>query len=225
MSEVIVIVGASEMHGTLPLYLKQLSEAGIDTHIHDCSDKPNINGGGNLEYRVRKFRDFALEFRDYQFMVISDAFDVTFYGTKADLIAKIPHGYLLHAAEKNCYPPECHKMPIPDAGPHRYANGGIVAGTPEAFLAWCKAAEQHPHYNPGALDQWFLNLLVAEGSPLGVIDSKTDLFYCLFGGYEELGFVNGLPQNDMYATRPQFLHANGKWTADEMFARHQRSLA
>jgi hypothetical protein len=222
-SDLLVILGATQVHGTMPLYLRQLEAAGIEYAVESCSDKPNINGGGNLGYRVKKFREWANRFSNYERLVISDAFDVTFYGSKEDVLAKIPMDRLIHAGEKNCYPADSQSLPVPDRGPWRYANGGLVAGTPEHFHHWCTYTERHPLYNPDCLDQYFLNLQISEG--VGCLpDYKTELFFCLYGGYEELEFERGLPVNRLYGTKPNFLHANGKWTADEMFAKYERSL-
>lgn len=222
-SDLLVIMGATQEHGTMRLYMSQLAAAGIEYRVEDGSDKPNANSGGNLGYRVNKFRELANRYSDCERLVISDAFDVTFYGTKEDVISKIPMDKLLHAGEKNCYPPEACSLPIPDRGPHRYANGGLVAGTPENFLHWCCYTERHPLYNPECLDQYFLNLEVSE--EVGCIpDYRTELFFCLYGGYQELEFEKGIPVNTMYGTHPQFLHANGKWTTEDMFEKYRRSL-
>jgi len=65
---------------------------------------------------------------------------------------------------------------------------------------------------------------VAEGSDLARIDSQTSLFFCLYGGYNELEFNQGIPINLLYETHPQFVHSNGGWPADAMMGRRQRSL-
>lgn len=223
--DLLVVMGATEIHGTLSLYTDQLRSANIEHTVIDCSDKPNINGGGSLGYRVHLFRKYAEHYHYYKLIIFSDAFDVTFYGKSAeDVTSRIPTGHLLHAAEKNCYPNPAIAAHISGDSPWRFANGGVVAGTPAAYLDWCDRAERHQAYNPHMLDQEFLNILVAEGSDLAVLDTKTTLYFCLFGGYDELQFVNGEPANSLYETAPLFLHANGQWTAEEMFDRHTRSL-
>lgn len=220
----IVLMGATQQRGTMPLYLSQLAAAGIEYAVVDCSDKPNINGGGNLGYRVKKFRELANQYSHYERLVMSDAFDVTFWSSKDEVINKIPMDRLIHAAEKNAYPPEVSSLPIPDVGsPHRYVNGGLVAGTPDNFLHWCTYTERHPLYSPDVLDQYFLNLEWSEG--VGCLpDYRTDLFFCLYGGYHELEFEHGKPLNAQFGTHPAWLHANGNWTAHDMFEKHRRSL-
>jgi hypothetical protein len=230
MKDLIVLMGASEHYGTMDLYLGQLDAAGIDRHVVDNANRPNQNGGGNLGYRVKIFRELAEQFMEYQFLIMTDAFDVTFYGKKSDVLKKLPKDHLLHGAEKNCYPDVAIAPFIRGTTPWKFANGGMVAGTPDMFIDWCGYAERHLQYDPNMLDQQFLNILVAEHekdvkfASRCVIDETTKLFYCLYGGYDELGFDNGLPVNTACCTFPNFLHANGKWTAHEMFARYERSL-
>lgn len=222
-NDLLVVMGATGMGGTMQTYIDQLTTAGIEHRVENCSDKPNLDGGGNLGYRVKKFRELANRYSDYERLVISDAFDVTFYGTKEDVLAKIPMDRLVHAGEKNCYPPEAISLPVPGVSPWRYANGGLVAGTPSCFLDWCAYTERHPQYNPECLDQYFLNLQISEG--VGCLpDDRTELFFCLYGGYDELDFENGLPVNTLYGTHPNFLHANGGWETRSMEYRRQRSL-
>lgn len=225
MNDLITIMGASKVHGTMDTYCRQLKQAEIETHVFNCSDMPNQNGGGNLRYRVQIFRRLAEQFSNYKKLIISDAFDVLFMGKKEYVLSKIPTDGLLHAAEKNCYPEECQSLQIPDRGPWRYANGGLVCGTPQSFLAWCDEAEKHPRYDPEVLDQRFLNELLAEESPLCRIDYKTEIFFCLYGGYDELDFTNGLPVNTKYCTFPSFIHSNGKWDASEMHCKLAKSLS
>ena len=220
----IVITGATEEHGTFPLYRQQLADAGIPLIVADISDKPNLNGGGNLGFRVDFFRRMAEMRHDEDFIIFSDAFDVTFYGDYESVRSRIPTTYLLHASEKNCYPDMSIAEKIQNPSPWRFANGGLVAGTPAQYMRWCYEAERHPRFNRLMLDQQFLNILVAEGSELCALDCRTELFFCIFGGYDELQFENGKPINTTYDTRPAFLHANGKWTAEEMFDRQRRSL-
>lgn len=222
-SDLIVLMGATEIRGTMPTYINQLQDAGIEYRVIDCSDKPNKDGGGNLGYRVRKFKELANQFSEYERLVITDSFDMTFWGSKQDVISKIPMDRLVHAAEKNCYPPDALSLAIPDNGKWKYANGGAVAGTPENFIHWCTYTERLPRYNPECLDQYELNYQLADGIGCG-LDSQTELFLCLYGGYEEIEFENGIPINTMYGTHPQFIHANGKWDTTEMFEKHKRSL-
>jgi hypothetical protein len=91
-------------------------------------------------------------------------------------------------------------------------------------------AERHPAYNPGMLDQQFLNILVAEDqrdvsrAPLCLLDDRSTLFFNLYGGCEELEFEKGKPVNTLCGTRPLFIHASGQWPVAETMAKYERSL-
>jgi hypothetical protein len=226
-SDLLVIMGASDLnHGTLPLYREQLAKAGIETLIVDVSDRPNLNGGGNLGYRVDVFRRWAAaHLESHRFLIFSDAFDVTCYASSVEeIISRIPTTHLLHAAEKNCYPDPSIASRIDGDSLWKFANGGLVAGTPAKFIEWCDSVVQYPFYNPAMLDQEFLNIMVANKMRHGIIDDRTNLFFCLYGGYGELDFVAGKPINMRYRTTPLFLHANGQWDTTEMFEKYKRSL-
>ena len=155
-------------------------------------------------------------------MMLSDAFDVTFYGTKGEVRDYCPDEGVMFAAEKNCYPDPGIRDRIQTPRPWAFANGGLFIGCPEEYLKWCEEMERHPSYEPRMNPQAMLNILVAENKLS--IDYETELFFCLFGGYDELRFDNGRPYNTVYGTWPCFLHANGKWPAADAFERHRLSL-
>jgi hypothetical protein len=224
-SNLIVVLGTTASGGFMPEYLKSLEQADIPYHIEDISMMPNLNGGGNLGWKVEFFRKTASMFSSYEFMIVSDAWDMMFFcRNKGEVLCRLPKDHVLFAAEKNCYPDAAIAPRIPDRGPWRFMNGGLSGGTPQSFLAWCDAAERHPLYVPSALDQWFTNELLAAEDPLIQIDYRTRLFFCLYGGYPELEFVNGMPVNTMYHTYPCWIHANGKWSTEELLEKYQRSL-
>lgn len=224
-SDLLVISGATCEHGTLPLYRQQLANAGIEHHVEALNAADVGGSGGNLAYKVRMLRDWAIRFRHHERLVFTDAFDVTFYGTKEDVIAKVPTDHVLWAAEKNCYPEPQIAHLISGNTPWRYANGGCLCGSPQSVIDWCNAAEAHRHYNPTGLDQSFYNHLLMDSDPLVRIDSRTELFFCLFLGYQELEFEKGVPVNTLCGTNPNFIHANGKWTPAEAFMKYERSMA
>ena len=222
--DLIVITGASCVRGTMELYFKQLTDAGIEFHCEDLSQLTLTGAGGNLEFKIKWIRKFAERFSDYERMIMTDAFDVTYWGSKENVVKKIPNDHVLWGAEKNCYPDSGLIERIHNPLPWKFANGGLLAGTPQAFTEWCSAAEHNHLYKPHMLDQEFLNLMLAEGSPLAKIDDQTKLFFCLYGGYDELDFASGLPINTKCCTFPNFIHANGQWNSAEMFAKYERSL-
>lgn len=215
MKDLLVVMGNStgELRGTMDQYHQQLESAGIDYHV-----EPLVidDSWATIGWKIRKIREVLSEHGDHEFIVFTDAFDVQFFGTKERVLRKIPRHGILIAAEKNCHPPECLTLDIPDAGPWKFANGGCLAGTPENILTWCSAIESHPLYQSEKIDQGFFNELLAEGSNLAPIDWRTELFFCLYGGYDELDFVDGIPMNTLYGTQPSFLHANGGWSTGLM---------
>ncbi len=207
MKDLLVTMGASEVRGYMAEYLGQLQDAGIETNIDKLGDFPNKNGGGTLGFQIKKERELAQRFSDYEKIVFTDAWDVLFYGTKADVICKIPDDYVLLGAERNCYP---DALPIAGDTPWRFTNGGLMAGSPKNILAWLDGLERHPLYRPDDINQRLYNLLLLQGSELVSIDSRTELFYCLILDNAELQFERGLPVNTLCGTHPNFIHANGK---------------
>jgi hypothetical protein len=213
--------------GTFALYAKQLDEAGID-YYHDIipyDQIPNMAGGGTLGFKVAVYRRLATTFMHYDRIVISDAFDVTFWGTKAEVLENIPAGVLC-AAERNCYPEREIADLIPGSTPWRFFNGGLIAADPSNLLLWLHLLEGHPEYEPNMLDQAFFNRLLARKSSLVTIDSNTNLFYCMWGEPDGwyLDFDKGHPVNTLLGTCPCFLHTNGHSDRAEVWAKRDRSL-
>lgn len=224
MNDLLVIIGCTSPQGMMPAYLESLGKAGIDVHVESGLDVENIAAGGSLRWLVDFYRAMATRFGHYQKLVFSDGFDVVFFGTKQDVLAKIPTDCVLLAGEKNCYPNAHLRDTFPGSTPWRFVNGGLSAGTPLSYLMWCDRVLSHPAYQPMYLNQEFCNLIAHSGSAWFRIDERTELFYCLFGGYAELEFENGLPVNTLCGTRPNFAHCNGKWSPAEMFCKYERSL-
>jgi hypothetical protein len=221
----IVITAASCEKGTLALYREQLLNAGIPFHVEDISSQHIPPLGGNSGIKTQSMIDLSTRFSDYQKIIFTDAFDMLFFGDKQSVLAKIPSDRVLWGAEKNCYPDQSIASLVPDRGPARFANGGLLAGTPAAMIDWATRLRERPSYHPNVLDQQYLNLYLAENNDLMcTIDHTSSLFFCLFGGYPELEFERGLPVNRMYDTHPNFCHANGHWSADEMWRKYEASL-
>ena len=213
--------------GTLALYLTQLDTAGIDSNVQSLPVMPMAEGGapGTLELFISVLRDIASEFSDYERIVATDGWDVTFYGSKEDVIRKIPMDRPLIGAAKECYPwGVAEREPREGETPWRYANGGLIAGTPAGFIRMADGMAAHCRYRPRFENQGMLNVLLAEGSDLFYHDTNTKLFFCLFDGYPELDFENGLPVNMLCGTHPQWIHANGRWNTAEMKAKLEASL-
>jgi hypothetical protein len=219
MKDILVSTAVSKVDGMLTENLRRLSSEGITVNLE------SIGGQAfGIGFKINLIRRLAKQFSDYEFLILSDGWDVMFYGTKQELMERIPRDRVLWAAEKNCWPYAELEKVIPDRGPWRFANGGLLAGTPQNFLSMCNLIEAHPRYDPQHIDQGFMDLLLAEGADFFAIDSMTHLFFCLFKGYDELQFHQGRPFNALHETWPLFIHANGHWPADEMFRKYEASL-
>lgn len=212
--------------GTLALYLSQLEAAGID---HACEPLTYFPAnGGSLAYKIEGLRSRVVRYLNYDNLIFTDGHDMQFFGTKEYVLSKIPDAGVLLGAERNCYP-EPQLAPVirlSNSLPLAFCNAGWLAGTPESFLAWLDAIEKHPAYDPNILDQAFFNRLLAAKDPLINIDDSTELCYCFFGEDQtvhDLQFdEQGLPINTLTLTTPAFLHANGKWPSDHIWARRKK---
>lgn len=191
-------------------YIGQLHAAHIHTHIDTIKDFDAANTLGEI---VKNYRRLVGQFSDYRSIVFTDAFDVLFYGTREQVIDKVPERGVLLGAERNCYPDPTLKDKMPGSTPWRFMNGGLLAGTPENILEWLEGIEGHPYYIPEMCNQAFFNLvrLNNQYSPVCPLDESTNLFYCLHSDIGELQFKNGLPVNTVTGTHPNFIHANGQW--------------
>jgi len=229
MTDLLVISAAtSDSGGTFPQYREQLAAAGVPLHVEHLDPAlgpPDATIGATLPH-IRRLAD---QFSSYSRLVMTDAFDVSFFGTKEDVIAKIPTDRVLWAAEKNCFTDPHMATPIaaryPERGPHFYANGGVLAGTPQMIYEWTERVERHHLYAPFFINQTFLNILLADGAEFMQVDWQTSLFFCLYSGYPELEFERGFPVNVTWRTHPNFIHASGAWPTAEMWEKHRRSLA
>jgi hypothetical protein len=234
MKDLIVFTGSSipasdPASGTLSLYLDQLAKAGIESYVRTMNpaDLDQCEGGamGTLANFISIMRETAQTFSNYERIVATDAWDVLFFGSKEDVIRKIPMDKCLIGAAKECYPwGLAAREPTSEDTVWMYANGGLLAGTPENIRKLVDTMEAHPSYRPRLENQGMENIMLAEKSDAFYHDSRTDLFFCLFDGYPELDFERSLPVNTLCGTRPQFIHSNGHWPTDEMWAKYKASL-
>lgn len=209
----IVVTSASEIRGTMQLYVRQLSAQGIEVCLVHPSEMDCEWQHGHIGRKIRIFRQYVERFKEHDAIIFSDAFDMTFWGTREELLNRIPTNYVLQSAERNFHPPDIgNRDDVPGNGPWKFANGGLAVGTPSAFTAWMDACERHPQYDPFMIDQaWMNKCLIEHYDCAWQIDSATNLVFCLYGGYDELEFSTGRPLNTLYGSRPLFLHANGSW--------------
>ena len=206
MKDLLVIVGtACGERGLMAQFRQQLADASIDVHVQTLTGFENT-----LAEQIREQRPLVKGFLDYEKIIFTDAFDVLFFGTKAEVLAKVPADHIVYAAERICWPEDSRAGKYAGTTPWRYANGGLSAGTSQNFLKWLDDIEHHPLYPSRAEDynQRLFNDLKFEQSPLMHLDETTELFYCMPGEKQELGFEDSRPVNRVCNTRPNFLHVN-----------------
>lgn len=217
MNDLIVVAGCTHREGFVNEYEQQLKLAGIELYLAPLQNLPAGANSITMERRIEYIRSMATRFRDYAKIIMTDAWDVLFYGDKEEVIAKIPDT-LIVSAERNCYP-EPHLVPrFESASPWKYANNGMLAGSPEYILNWLGWAEQMPDL--GILDQAWFNRRIAEDSACVVLDEKTDLFYVVSSTQEDgsLQMRHGIPYNSRFNTYPNFFHFSGKCPDDRFRA-------
>lgn len=232
MKDLIVITGSTlspddPRTGTLKLYLNQLEKAGIESYVKYLSKMPQAEGGapGTLEYFIGAIRELCQQFANYERLVLTDGWDVVFFGRKEDVLRKIPIDRCLIGAAKECYPWGVAAREPTDKDTNRlYANGGLIAGSPTSLLSLADAMEQHPKYRARFENQGMMNVMLAEGTDAFHYDNHTELFFTLYDGYPELDFEHGVPVNKLCGTNPHFLHSNGHWQTEEMWEKYKRSL-
>jgi hypothetical protein len=223
MKDLLVIMGASREAGTMKTYREQLTRAGIDSHIWQVLD---WDESSYLGFQCRKFIELARQFIfEYRLLIFTDAWDVTFFGKKDDVIRKIPLDRVLWGAERNCFPDQSLAAKMPGDTAWKFVNGGMMAGTPENVIEFFTQVSAQPGYNPNLLNQGFFNTLKYNHSPLIHTDDRTKLFYCLYGEKNELRFdSNGNPQNSSFDTQPNFIHANGNWPTASIWSRREQAM-
>lgn len=229
MSDELIVLTASTVgpnhpeSGTLALYLSQLEAAGIDHYCEPLTEFPS--NGGSLSYKVTNLRRRVVENLHYDKIVFTDGHDMQYFGRRDDLISKIPEAGVILGAERNCYPEPDIAHLIQTPRPFSFANGGWLAGTPESFLLWLDAIEQHARYSEGMLDQGWFNRRLADNDPLIMIDYHTALVYCTYGesgNIADLQWEDSIPINTLYGTHPNFIHCNGHWPSDHIYARRKK---
>lgn len=211
MEELQVVTFCTKPAGLLAQYQEQLQNAGMPLAIEPLREMPH--NVGNLEFKIKNFRE-ALEKYRAKRIVFSDAWDVLFYGTKDEVISKIPD--VLCAAERNCWPDAYLAEYFKGGTPWKFFNGGLMAGTRDGLLDWLERIEKHPQYQPKLIDQQWFNFRLMECDPIAPVDEYTRLFYCMILEQGELQFKNGRPANTLLGTAPNFIHFNGK-TDSTMF--------
>lgn len=221
--EFIVIMGASKPNKLMQLYLEQLQKAGIPHEAETISmGSPN---DGTLGRCVSDWRRLAARFSGYDRLILTDAWDVLCYASKEEIseaLSCFPPSPIF-AGEKNCYPEASLAASVPDRGPWRFVNAGMLTASPSELAAWCSLVEAHPAYDPSMLGQKWFNRRLAENSPLVEIDWMTYLFFCMYMDNGEMVISNGKPYNTVHDTFPKFQHWNGSWPYEPFLEKMEMS--
>jgi hypothetical protein len=222
MDDLIVATAVSKPWGLHEEYLKQLEKAGIDYYVHTYTEPLANNDLGDLGGQLKVMQALLDKVGHYKKIVMTDGWDVLYFGTKAATLRAIPDTHVLLAAESPYWPHD-------DGGwvgttPWRSINGGMLAGTPDSLYEWMRRVQTHFAYGPGDVNQFWLNKRLKEGADFIHLDSHTQLFYCMhkdggqhikpdgspwvseYNPYPALTFREGKPWNELCDTWPQFIH-------------------
>ena len=215
MQEIAVVVGISKRAGTFDKYEAQLQKAGIPLHIEPMAAEWANNNLGDLNLKIASLRRLLPKLRDYRKLILTDGWDMLFYGTREELIAKTLDDVLL-SAERVCWPePELAPRCFDTGTEWRYVNGGGMAGSHEALTAWTEALAAYAPEHGEFVDQRLLNRLRVQNSHLANIDSTTKLFYTMTRESGQLEVRDGRPYNRFTGEYPNFIHHCAKLLPDK----------
>ena len=223
MKEIIVATGASKCAGLMERYTRQLQKAEIPALIVTLPAVCANDNLGDLNQKIAFMRSTLLDLKGYRKIVFTDAWDVLFYGSADELIAKVPDNGVVLCAERVCWPEESMAAPFTAAGDWRYVNGGCLAGSYDALCEWVESLSVYCDDYGTYVDQLLLNRLRAVDSALTPIDSQTDLFYTVTQKIDveqqsvppDLVVKDGRPFNTLTGKFPNFIHFCAKRPADD----------
>lgn len=211
MKDLIVCSYATHRAGMLDEYESQLEAAGIDFHLEPVTLADGINSV-TARWKFEYMRRMCEQFSDYSRIVLTDAWDVLFFGAKENLMKNLPECFTV-STERNCWPEEQIAAGIIGDSLWRFCNAGMIAGSPEKILSWLRFMTE-PRVNLlGLGEQAWFNRLVAYDHFSIARDLHTEVFYTVSADKErgELQVdYKGWPWNSRYNTSPQFFHFSGK---------------
>lgn len=208
MKDVIVVSYATHRAGLLDEYEQQLKDAQIDFHLESVELADGINSvtaRWKFAFMLRMTKRFA----DYECIVFTDAWDVLFFGTRDDLMPKIPKVCAI-SAERDCWPEDDLAQQIAHHGPWRYCNAGMMGGSTQGIMAFVNGVSPFPELD--LMEQQWLNRRLVEGRCPWMVDCATSLFYTVSQYHEDgsLQIKDGKLWNSHFNSFPQFLHFSGK---------------
>jgi hypothetical protein len=214
VNDLMVIAECTGRLGLVDAYDRQLSDAGID---HSFDTVPFATSSFNMGARIRYWRNLAIRFSEYKIIIVTDAWDVLFFGTKQEVLDKCNVTRPIISAERNCFPGlefgyEDLTNSIMGSTPWKYCNPGMLVASPKDMLMWLDEAESFGELEKS--DQAWFNLRRSELSSIAVLDTTTNLFYVISyndGRLEDesLQIKDGRLWNSRCDTFPNFFHFAG----------------
>lgn len=208
----IVLICATSVEKTMPLYLRQLEQAGFEVRWGAPASPIGHKGQGWTGKLVWQ-REALSQLSAEEKVIISDGWDVVFQGDRAEVEEKFPPpGRILITGEKACSPDRDVQILYP-MGPTAwmFVNSGGIAGKAGDLRS---EMERGFTYGPARLledDQRFWTWLFLSGKVID-IDYQCRLFQSTFmqivGADLGVGW-DGRMVNMCTKTKPNFLHWNG----------------
>lgn len=221
----VLMCASDENGGHAQLLRKQLVDGGFEYHL----------GGPDGKFSWRKklewYRDQLKARPGDQKVILTDAYDVVFQGTEAEVSEKFPpKGTVLLTGEKNCWPDPEEQVRYPmGRTPWMFVNSGGIAGYAGDIakaMDWglenfvdrlCEDDQRfwsHLFFRAHGPAQFFAGL------PRIEIDYECRIFQTMFIAISsELGVTSKkLMTNLRTGTVPHFLHFNGggNWEAPQL---------
>lgn len=210
----IVCAACTRRDGLLNRYESQLEAAGIPFHLEPLAQA----GVGSLGVKIALLRKLATKFKDYGRIVLTDAWDVLFYGSNSQVLEALSDDHMVTlGAERNCFPDAYLAEHFWGTTPWKFFNGGFTAGSPTAILDWCKAIEGDECYLPMAIDQQWINWTLLSTQRGGFtrwiqyasLDRNTQLCYTMMREQGTLELKGNRLYNPICDSHPQWIHFNG----------------
>jgi hypothetical protein len=221
MKDLIVISYATHRAGLLDEYEQQLKDARIDFHLEPVELADGINSV-TARWKFDYMRRMCERFADCERIVFTDAWDVLFVGSKAQLLEI--DTFPMVAGERNCWPDNSIASEIMSAASPpshwRFCNAGVISGNPAKLWGVCQLALSLPELE--RLEQDWFNRHFAFGEDIGIdCDEFTEVAYTVspFDWTTEMDliYVDAVDDghhrkwwNRRFNTYPQFFHFSGK---------------
>lgn len=223
--ELIVCFAATARAGLQPRLEHNLTAARIPWHFTPLTFPNPAIDAIRIGNRFNLLRELCVKFAQYKRLILLDAWDMlTVCGhdelcESVDAVTACNDFKVSLSAERNLWPDAYLEPVMPDLGSQWcFANGGFLAGTPDALSRWSRRIESQPHYHPNYIDQGYYNTLLLHRNPVveSVLDIHTELSYTMVKEGNELAYIQhptlGLrPLNTLMETIPCALHFNGKY--------------